>query len=410
MKISTDRILFITILVLVLLGLVFVYSASAADSTETSVAATADSASWLSQTATSVRRLMGLDLDGWARFTRQLSAVFLGLGCMMLLKSRHHFTFRDWKITLGPLVICTILLMVAIVVDPKKRAIPLPSFSLQPAELLKPAFFLCLAYFIYYFRSDINRPVIFRNFLIGFGIVLGVVGISDFGTAAVLAVSTAIVLMFAGLTAARWRTFATVALIGAIALVMIYPYRVLRIMAKFDPQKTWVQKLPPTVKEKLDSYMATSKAPRNMGHQVDSSMIAVGSGGILGKGLMQGRQKVRALPEAHNDFIFAVIAEELGLGGALLTIACYLVICWRGLDLFRNSQETFGRFLALGVTCCITLQALINISVALNLGPTKGIPLPLISYGGSSVLGTLILLGLLLSVSDHDVREGQAHA
>jgi cell division protein FtsW len=126
----------------------------------------------------------------------------------------------------------------------------------------------------------------------------------------------------------------------------------------------------------------------------------VGSGGVLGRGLMESHQKLLFLPEAHTDFIYAVVGEELGLLGCLAVLAGFGVILWRGMRLFQIAPDPFGRYLALGVTASILLQALINISVVLDLGPTKGFPLPLISYGGSSLLSTLASMGLLLSVSE----------
>jgi cell division protein FtsW len=116
---------------------------------------------------------------------------------------------------------------------------------------------------------------------------------------------------------------------------------------------------------------------------------------------MQGKQKMLFLPEAHTDFIYAVVGEETGFLGCTALLAGFLIITWRGFRLYAYAHDDFGRYLALAVTACVVTQALINISVVLDLGPTKGIPLPLISYGGSSLLSTLLLLGMLLSVSEH---------
>jgi cell division protein FtsW len=118
-------------------------------------------------------------------------------------------------------------------------------------------------------------------------------------------------------------------------------------------------------------------------------------------GLMQGKQKMLYLPEAHTDMIYAVVGEETGFLGCAALLAGFVIVLWRGLRLYLHGHDDFGRYLALAVTVCVFTQALINISVVLDLGPTKGIPLPLISYGGSSLLSTLLLLGMLLSVSEH---------
>jgi len=133
---------------------------------------------------------------------------------------------------------------------------------------------------------------------------------------------------------------------------------------------------------------------------VRQSKIAVGSGGLTGLGLMQGKQKLLYLPEAHTDFIYAVVGEELGLAGCAGLVALFMVILWRGLHLVRAAPDDFGRYLALGVTSMVVVQALMNMSVVLDLAPTKGIPLPMISYGGSSLLSTMASMGLLLSVSE----------
>ncbi len=130
----------------------------------------------------------------------------------------------------------------------------------------------------------------------------------------------------------------------------------------------------------------------------------MGTGGALGVGLMQGRQKLLYLPEAHTDFIYAVVGEELGFLGCTALLAGFLTILWRGFRLYIYAADPFGRYLALAVTTSVVFQALINMSVVLDMGPTKGIPLPMISYGGSSLLSTLISLGLLLSVSERSTE------
>jgi cell division protein FtsW len=150
----------------------------------------------------------------------------------------------------------------------------------------------------------------------------------------------------------------------------------------------------------LKDYLARSSYNKDPGYHVRQSKIAVGSGGVAGLGLMEGRQKLFYLPEAHTDFIYAVVGEELGLAGCAGLLAVFMVILWRGLQVVRSSTDDFGRLVALGVTTVVVVQALINMSVVLHLMPTKGIPLPMISYGGSSLASTLISMGMLLSVSE----------
>jgi cell division protein FtsW len=159
--------------------------------------------------------------------------------------------------------------------------------------------------------------------------------------------------------------------------VAIDPYRIKRLFIFLDPESD----------------------PQGAGFQIIQSKIAVGSGGWLGQGLMLGRQKMRFLPEAHNDFIFGVIAEELGLIGCLLVVLAFAVILWRGLRAARRAPDDFGCYLATGATAMIVCQAMINIGVVLGMLPTKGMPLPFISYGGSSMIVSLAAAGLLLNVS-----------
>ena len=141
--------------------------------------------------------------------------------------------------------------------------------------------------------------------------------------------------------------------------------------------------------------------PLGDGFQVIQSLIAVGTGGVWGRGLMNGVQKLFYLPEPHTDFIYSVIAEELGLVGATAVLLCFCIVTWRGLRIAMRAPDTFAAFLALGLTTMVAVQAFINISVVLGLLPTKGIPLPFVSFGGSSVLINLLGTGILLNVSQH---------
>ncbi|MGA7905755.1 MAG: FtsW/RodA/SpoVE family cell cycle protein, partial [Candidatus Sulfotelmatobacter sp.] len=135
------------------------------------------------------------------------------------------------------------------------------------------------------------------------------------------------------------------------------------------------------------------------GFHLIQSLIAVATGGVTGKGLMESKQKLFYLPEPHTDFIFAVTAEELGLVGALFVVTLFAIFLWRGMRASQKTEDLFGRYLAVGITSMVVLQAFINISVVLGLMPTKGIPLPLVSYGGSSLFVTLACVGVLLNIT-----------
>jgi cell division protein FtsW len=162
-------------------------------------------------------------------------------------------------------------------------------------------------------------------------------------------------------------------------------------------------------RRRLLTFMDPWADPLGDGFQIIQSLIAIGTGGVFGKGLMNGVQKLFYLPEPHTDFIFSVISEETGLIGASLVVACFCMIAWRGLRTAMRAPDSFGAFLALGITMMLVLQALFNISVVLGLVPTKGIPLPLVSNGGSSMLINLLAVGVLLNISQHaQVETGAA--
>jgi len=152
---------------------------------------------------------------------------------------------------------------------------------------------------------------------------------------------------------------------------------------------------------RVEAFLDPWSDPLGKGHQMIQSMIAVGTGGILGRGLMGGMQKLFYLPEPHNDFIYAVIAEELGFIGATVVVGCFCVITWRGLRAAMRAPDQFGAFMAIGLTTMMAFQALLNISVVLGLLPTKGIPLPFVSAGGSSLLINMVGMGILLNISQH---------
>src|SRR5579885_3174303 len=187
--------------------------------------------------------------------------------------------------------------------------------------------------------------------------------------------------------------------IGVCLFVVAKPYRVARVVHFFDPDYQFVGSF--DTNGHIRDYLQKSLTSRDTNYQSEQSKIAVGAGGPLGAGLMQGKQKLLYLPEAHTDFIYAVVSEELGMFGSVGLLFAFLVIFWRGLRTTVLMSDDFGRYLALGVTTMIVVQAFINISVVLGIVPTKGIPLPMISSGGSSLLSTLVSLGILMNVSEH---------
>jgi cell division protein FtsW len=271
--------------------------------------------------------------------------------------------------------------------------------TLQPSEFAKPALIVFFAYFVTQKREAINSRRTIVAAALALAVLAATVGLGDLGTAIVLIVPAAVVFYVAGLERKFVLAALAVGALVAVGFVASKPYRMARIVGFFDPDYKMIDVL--DADGKIKKYISQSVTTRDAGYQVKQSKIAIGSGGPLGLGLMQGKQKILYLPEAHTDFIYAVVGEELGLWGCGAILAGFLVILWRGCQLYWVANDDFGRYLALGVTSSIVIQALINMSVVLGMGPTKGIPLPMISAGGSSLMSTLICLGMLLSVSEH---------
>jgi cell division protein FtsW len=280
------------------------------------------------------------------------------------------------------------------------RWLSMGPLNLQPSEMAKPALIVFLAFFVTWRGRAINNA---RYTLIpaalAVGLVILAVIVADLGTAVVLGATAAIVFFVAGL---EWRYCAiagAVAMIGVCLFIVTSPYRLARVVKFFDPQFKIVNQFDHNgrVKAQLEKSLTT----RDTNYQLQQSQIAVGAGGPIGMGLMNGRQKLLYLPEAHTDFIYAVVSEELGLIGSGGLLLGFFLIFWRGWRTALRMNDDFGRYLALGVTAAVVVQGLINISVVLGMMPTKGIPLPMISSGGSSLLSTLASLGILMNVSEH---------
>jgi cell division protein FtsW len=225
------------------------------------------------------------------------------------------------------------------------------------------------------------------------------VAIADLGTAVVLVLTSIAVIYVAGVDHRYLAACAILGIVLAVVFIAMKPYRLARVIEFVDKDHKLISKI--DSKGWLEKHAKETGSTSDPGYQQRQAKIAIGSGGVLGAGLMQSRQKLLYLPEAENDFIYAVVGEETGLFGSVLLIAGFMTVLWRGVRTYVRATDSFGRYLALSVTVCVVVQALINISVVLGLLPNKGIPLPFISYGGSSLLSTLLLMGMLLSVSEH---------
>ena len=376
--IKNDWTLFGTVLAMVSFGLLILYSASAI-------------------TATMDPRFG----SSWHFVLRQLGWAVVAIGVMMALKQTDYRKFQDAAVAFGALGISIAMLMAVYIVDSKShRWLRLTGpFGVQPSELAKPALVVFLAFFVTWRKRAINNTrytLVPAALLVGLVIVLVVV--PDLGTAVVLGAVATVIFFVAGL---EWRYVAIVAAVASVGVVLciaLSPYRLARVVQFFDPHFTLISKFDP--QGKIRKQMENTLATRDTNYQLEQSQIAVGAGGPLGVGPGNSRQKLQYLPEAHTDFIYAVVGEEMGMFGTVGLLACFALIFWRGIRATIRMPDDFGRYLALGATVVIVVQGLINISVVLGMMPTKGIPLPMISYGGSSLLSSLTLLGILMNVSE----------
>jgi cell division protein FtsW len=291
----------------------------------------------------------------------------------------------DQRVVLALAAVSFVLLTATLVpgvgrmINGSRRWLRLGMLSFQPAELAK---FAVVIYMSYYIAKKGQRIRDFMNGMVPAYVVTAVflavaVLQPDFGSAMTLAGVTGIMLFAGGANVLHigGTLLAALPFIGFAVAHKAYRWR--RIVAFLDP---WSD-------------------PQGAGHQIIQSFLAFGSGGILGRGLGEGRQKLLFLPERHSDFIYAVIGEELGLVGALAVLVLFLFILARGVRIAYRAGDPFTRLLALGLTLLVCLQAMINMAVVTGLLPTKGIALPLVSYGGSSLVITMAALGVLLSIS-----------
>jgi cell division protein FtsW len=316
---------------------------------------------------------------------RQLAWAILGFALMWVVMRVDYRRYRKpaviWAAFGGTLLLLLAVLVVGTEVNGARRWFSLGFLSFQPAEVAKLALVLFTAAVLErrMHRMQDVAATLAPIAIATLGVVLLILKQPDFGTSAVI-VCVVLAMVFAAGVSYRHLAvvLAAVGTAGA-ALVWLEPYRLRRFLSFLDP---WGDRL-------------------DTGYQAVQSMLAIASGGLLGQGLMDGQLKLYYLPEAHTDFIFAVLAEELGLLGTTLMLGCYAIIAWRGLRIALLAPDRFGSLLALGLTMIIAIQALVNVSVVTVLMPTKGLPLPLVSNGGSSLLVSMVAMGILLNISQH---------
>ena len=358
-KLAPDKWLFAATIALALFGVVMVYSASA---------------------------MIAQKENGNQFYYVIKQGVWMGIGfiVMILAMQFNYQQLKSRRIVYGLLLVSTITLLSVFgfgSVNGAHRWMKFPGFSVQPSELSKLALAIFLAYFLEKRageEGDLWRTFIPCGLITGWLAFLVVVE-PDFGTALMLALIFTVMIYTAGARLVHLGLAAAPALLAALGLLIFVPWRLKRLITFLDP---WADQ-------------------QGSGFQVVQSLIAIGSGGPNGLGFAQGKQKMLFLPFAHSDFIFAVVGEELGLVGALTVVAVFGLFLWRGVRTALLAPDRFGMLLSLGIVTSIVVQALFNMSVVLSLVPTKGIPLPFISYGGSSLVPTLAAVGILLNVSQH---------
>ena len=358
-KLKSDKLLFTATLLLVCTSIVMVYSASAVIATE---------------------RFQ----DPYRFLFKQSAWVLIGLSLMPIVMRIDYRSYRQpiviWT-GLGIVTLALIAVLFSKEVNGARRWMLLGPLGIQPSELAKIAIILFTAALLERRMERINE---LSYALLPIGVATGgIVGLvliePDLGTAISILVIAGAMVFAAGISYRYVFGLLAASIPALYFVIMASPYRVQRMLAFLDP---WSD-------------------AQGGGYQVIQSMIAVGTGGIFGTGIMGGVQKLFYLPEPHNDFIYAVIAEELGLLGATTVLVCFCLITWRGLRTASRAPDRFGALLAVGLTAMIAFQALLNISVVTGLAPTKGIPLPFVSAGGSSLLINLLGMAILLNVSQH---------
>lgn len=320
---------------------------------------------------------------------RQAVWTIAGLAVMLVASQVDYRLFSRRFVVIG-LLIATVIMLVSVFgfspVNGARRWIRLPGgFTFQPSEFSKIVLAIFLARLLERRAGEEGSfKGTFVPCLLVTGVLAGLVAKEpDLGTAMMLGVVCLVMLYTAGARLAHLGMLGGLGLAGVVVMLITSPWRMGRVWAYLHP---WDD-------------------AQGKGFQVVQSLIAVGSGGTDGLGFAQGRQKMFFLPFAHSDYIFAVVGEELGLVGALTVLAVFALFLWRGVRAVRRAPDRFGMLLGMGIVTGIVAQALFNMSVVLSLVPSKGIPLPFISYGGSSMLLTLGAVGVLLNISQQGTEQ-----
>ncbi len=317
-------------------------------------------------------------------FYKQFGFTVAGLAVMYLTSKINYRWYQNEYVVYGILAV-TVLLLLSVFgfhsINGARRWIRVPGFSFQPSEIAKIALPIFLAYFL-----TKNEDVIgdLKETVLPCVLVLGCLGAliilePDLGTTIVLCAIFVAVYFSAGAKILHLAAVGSSLLLVGVCALVFAPWRMERMMAFLDP----------------------FAHADDTAYQVVQGLYAIGSGGVLGEGFAKGQQKLFYLPYPYSDFIFAVVGEELGLVGTLAIVIAFGLLLWRGARAALLAPDRFGQLLGMGITTGIVVQALFNISVVVSILPAKGIPLPFISYGGSSIVVTLFAVGILLNISQY---------
>ncbi|MBM7571735.1 cell division protein FtsW [Aquibacillus albus] len=359
-KHAPDMLLTLTIFALLIVGIVMVYSASAI---------------WANYK-------FG---DSFYFAKRQLLFAGVGIIAMFFIMNIPYLTWRKYAKPI--LIVCFILLIavlipgVGMVRGGARSWIGVGAFSIQPAEFMKLGLIIFLSAYLSANQKYITSfkkgflPALLLIF-VAFGLIMLQ---PDLGTGAVLVLTCMVMIFIAGARISHFIGLGILGMIGFLGLIISAPYRIDRITAFLNP---W-------------------EDPLGDGFQIIQSLYAIGPGGLMGMGLGQSLQKFYYLPEPHNDFIFAILAEELGFIGGTFVLLLFLLLLWRGIRISLAAPDTYGSLLGLGIIGMISLQVMINISVVIGLIPVTGITLPFLSYGGSSLTLILCSIGIVLNISKY---------
>jgi cell division protein FtsW len=316
----------------------------------------------------------------------QLTKVAMG---MIMLVGALRLDYRWYKRLIYPILGATFIMLILVLIpgigavqNGARRWFSIAGISFQPAEVAKIVIVMFLAYSVSKKGEDMGKFVVgfVPHFIVIGAFVALLMQQPDFGSSVILLTMMGLMLFVSGARLTYLTGFAALGGVGAYAAIISSPYRTERIMAFLDP---W-------------SYR------KDIGYQISESLISIGSGGLTGRGLGNGHGKLGYVPELWNDFIGTIVAEELGLLGIVFLTGLFAVFVWRGLRIAFDAEDDFGRYLAFGLTTIIGLQATANLCVVTGLLPTKGLTLPFVSFGGSSMVMALFAVGVLLNISKNE--------